>query len=82
MNAPRPKLSADRCKDGTGFQGDVVTAARDSSRVLVGICEISRDTSERHDTEAQVDLDGFLKVVRSRDDFWLKAVRLPREACS
>jgi len=29
-----------------------------------------------------VDLDGFLKVVRSIDSFWLKVVKLPREAHS
>jgi two-component system response regulator len=27
-----------------------------------------------------VDLDGFLKVVKSIDDFWLSVVKLPREA--
>jgi two-component system, chemotaxis family, response regulator Rcp1 len=29
-----------------------------------------------------VDLDGFLKVVRSIDNFWLSVVKLPREARS
>lgn len=29
-----------------------------------------------------VDLDGFLKVVKSIDDFWLSVVKLPREARS
>jgi CheY-like chemotaxis protein len=29
-----------------------------------------------------VDLEGFLKVVRSIDDFWLSVVKLPREAGS
>jgi CheY-like chemotaxis protein len=29
-----------------------------------------------------VDLDGFLKFVRSIDNFWLSEVRLPREACT
>jgi CheY-like chemotaxis protein len=29
-----------------------------------------------------VDLDGFLKVVKSIDNFWLSVVRLPREARS
>ena len=29
-----------------------------------------------------VGLDGFLKVVKSIDSFWLSVVKLPREACS
>jgi DNA-binding NarL/FixJ family response regulator len=29
-----------------------------------------------------VDLDGFLKVVKSIDNFWLSVVRLPHEADS
>jgi chemotaxis family two-component system response regulator Rcp1 len=29
-----------------------------------------------------VDLDGFLKVVKSIDNFWLSVVKLPREASS
>ncbi len=29
-----------------------------------------------------VELDGFLEVIRSIDDFWLSAVRLPRETQS
>ena len=29
-----------------------------------------------------VDLDGFLKVVKSIDNFWLSEAKLPREACS
>jgi len=29
-----------------------------------------------------VDLDGFLKVVKSIDSFWLSEAKLPREACS
>ena len=29
-----------------------------------------------------VDLDGFLKVVKSIDNFWLSVVKLPREARS
>jgi chemotaxis family two-component system response regulator Rcp1 len=28
-----------------------------------------------------VDLDGFLEVVKSIDNFWLSVVQLPREAC-
>jgi hypothetical protein len=29
-----------------------------------------------------VDLDGFLKVVQSIDNFWLSVVRLPRKKSS
>jgi hypothetical protein len=29
-----------------------------------------------------VDLDGFLEVVKSIDNFWLSVVKLPREGCS
>ena len=29
-----------------------------------------------------VDLEGFLKVVKSIDSFWLSVVKLPRETCS
>jgi len=28
-----------------------------------------------------VDLDGFLKVIKSIDNFWLSIVKLPREPC-
>jgi two-component system, chemotaxis family, response regulator Rcp1 len=54
--------------------------------VILTTSELDTDVMQSYDSHANcyitkpVDFDGFLKVVRSIDGFWLSVVKLPHEA--
>jgi len=93
-NAPRPDLILLDLnlpkKDGREVLSEVKESAPLKS-IPVVILTTSASEADIHESYQHhancyitkpVDLEGFLKVVKSIDSFWLSVVKLPRETCS
>lgn len=74
--------------DGARHSGSRYQNPKDTPRIPVGILTTSQaeeDIVRSYELHANcyirkpVDLDQFLKVIRSIEDFWLTVVKLPRD---
>ena len=93
-NAPRPDLILLDLnlpkKDGREVLGEIKESPALKSIPVVILTTSASETdilgSYQHHANCYitkpVDLDGFLKVVKSIDNFWLSVVKLPHEASS